>query len=149
MSGELIPDLRLDRLSWSVVLFGPHQSNMRVRFKGPLGTGILELDDHATIQMIFEALKQKTLIENFTIKYGPPVAMHTISMDQAGLEAKALGLNGQTLTIVPASVELNRANSTQKKNTDLPREPSSGRGDSGEIVVAWPEREGSLCKSCI
>jgi ubiquitin thioesterase OTU1 len=91
--------------------------------------------------MVFDALKARTRIENFTIKYGPPTGMQTISLEQGELEAKILGLHGETLTIVP------------NESTDHVSPFSSGqthdrgiKSESGDVTIPWPEREGSLGK---
>lgn len=115
-----------------------------------MGTGIIELDDDATVQTIFDAIKTKTLIENFAIKYGPPIAIQTLSLDQRELSAKSLGIHGETLTIVPkeAKSSLSATDDTTSA-PDYQKEARAGRSPenkSGDVIVPWPEREGSLCK---
>ncbi|KAF4963862.1 hypothetical protein FSARC_8156 [Fusarium sarcochroum] len=77
---------------------------MRARFKGPAGTGILEIPDDATVQTLFDELRTKTGISNFSIKYGPPMAMKTLETSQNDQIARSLGLHGETLTIVPEDI---------------------------------------------
>ncbi|EFY99539.1 OTU-like cysteine protease [Metarhizium robertsii] len=121
---------------------------MRSRYKSPLGTGILEIDDSATIQMVFEALQAKTRIENFAIKYGPPTNMQSINLEHGGLLAKDLGLHGETLTIVPIELKADLATSGHARRLSG-HEKRAGTApaantSSGDVIVPWPEREGSL-----
>ncbi|KAG8424256.1 ubiquitin-specific protease otu1 [Metarhizium acridum] len=121
---------------------------MRSRYKSPLGTGILEIDDSATVQMVFEALKAKTRIENFAIKYGPPTNMRSINLEHGGLIAKDLGLHGETLTIVPIETKADLATSGHTRHP-AGHEKQAGTAfvastSSGDVIVPWPEREGSL-----
>lgn len=116
-----------------------------------MGTGIIEVGDDATVQTIFEAIKTRTLIESFAIKYGPPTAIQTLSLDQRGLSAKSLGLHGETITIVPTE-STTRPSATDEISTSVPgyekeaRSDHSPQNNPGDVIVPWPEREGSLCK---
>ncbi|KAJ6439966.1 Cyclin PHO80-like protein [Purpureocillium lavendulum] len=102
---------------------------MRTRFKSPSGTGIVELDDEATVGTLFDEIRART------------------GMTVAEQAAKSLGLHGETLTIVEDETA-----STQRSVQDT-RASSQGRGapqgdnSAEEMVVPWPEREGTLCKS--
>lgn len=121
---------------------------MRSRYKSPLGTGILEIDDSATIQMVFEALQAKTRIENFAIKYGPPTNMQSINLEHGGLIAKDLGLHGETLTIVPIELKADLATSGHApsfRSRETSWNTPAANTSSGDVIVPWPEREGSLC----
>ncbi|KAK2612238.1 ubiquitin-specific protease otu1 [Conoideocrella luteorostrata] len=122
---------------------------MRARYKGPSGTGIIEIDDDATIQLVFEALGSKSLIEHFTIKYGPPTAMRTIDLSMGDLAAKSFALHGETLTIVPSkkkvdSPEPERCDSSPSRDGKQPRGALRTGIAPDDIVVPWPERKGSL-----
>ncbi|KHO01123.1 Ovarian tumor, otubain [Metarhizium album ARSEF 1941] len=121
---------------------------MRTRYKSPSGTGILEIDDGATIQMVFDALKAETRIENFSIKYGPPNGMKTIKLEHKDLVARDFRLHGETLTIVPIQSKVDLASSGY-----APHRSDDGKHagtaiiantSSGDVVIPWPEREGSL-----
>ena len=107
---------------------------MRARYRSPLGTGHLSLDDDVTVRVLFEILRAETGIEHFTIKYGLPMAMKTITLDQATEKAQSLGIKGETLTIVPVDDggTVTRSSAGDHKN------------DTDEAIVPWPEREGSL-----
>jgi ubiquitin thioesterase OTU1 len=107
-----------------------------------MGSGVLELNDDATVQMLFEALKAKLSIDNFTIKYGPPTKMRTISLEHGVVAARSLGLHGETLTIVPteSSADFSATN-------PVTRDTAVAGDTSDEVILPWPEREGSLCKS--
>lgn len=115
---------------------------MRARFKGPSGTGVVEFRDDVTLNLLFEELRARTGIQNFRIKYGPPMAMNTITTECGDLEARSLGLNGETLTIVPDDQELS--------TTSIPP-TASKTGDSQhpeDVTVSWPQREGTLRNIC-
>ncbi|POR35459.1 Putative ubiquitin thioesterase otu1 [Tolypocladium paradoxum] len=120
---------------------------MRARFKGPSGTGTIELADDATVQAVFDDIKAKASINHFTIKYGPPMAMKTLDISSRDQPAKSLGLHGETLTIVPdeprsASSTFSPAGGTATTvPARKPPRPSGARsGDiAGEISVPWPE----------
>lgn len=112
---------------------------MRARYKGPAGTGIIEMPDSATVQDILDELRARTGIVSFTIKYGPPMAMKTLDLGQAGETARSIGLHGETLTIVPEE-----APPAPDTTTQAASQPSEGPED---INVPWPGREGTLCKT--
>jgi ubiquitin thioesterase OTU1 len=123
---------------------------MRARYKGPDGTGIVELPNDATVQSLFDELRTKTGISSFTLKYGPPTSMTSLDLSQGDAIAASLGLNGQTLTIVPTEARPLTpppAGSTSNDAADLPqRTERPSRKSPDEISVPWPERDGILCK---
>ena len=123
---------------------------MRTRFKSPSGTGILELDDDATVEALLDEIKARTGIRRFIVKYGPPMAMKTLGPSYAHEAARSFGLHGETLTVVPED-----SNDTPPESTTgarhLPRDkvgnrPSAQNDSADDMVVPWPEREGTLCK---
>ena len=122
---------------------------MRARYKGPAGTGILELPDDATVQAVFDEIKTKTGIASFGVKYGPPMAMKSLDASQSEQIARSLGLHGETLTIVPdeslsTSVESPQTGTIQRQAA---ASKTAKENESPEdINVPWPEREGTLCK---
>ena len=125
---------------------------MRARYKAPSGTGVLELPDDATVQDVFSEIRAKTEISHFSLKYGPPMAMKSISAVDYAHQAKSLGLHGETLTVVPDEArpeppsETSNTRSSQPVQSFMePRERSSRSGEKPEdVVVPWPEREGTL-----
>lgn len=119
---------------------------MRARYKGPAGTGIIEIGDNATVKALFDDLRSKTGIGSFTLKYGPPMAMKTLDLGRANEIARLLGLHGETLTIVPdeARPVSPQTSSTSQNRPPLPT-PKSNDG-AEEANVPWPEREGTLCE---
>ncbi|KAL6400383.1 hypothetical protein AUP68_16086 [Ilyonectria robusta] len=112
-------------------------NTMRARYKGPAGTGIIEMPDSATVQDVLDELRARTGIVSFTIKYGPPMAMKTLDLGQVGETARSIGLHGETLTIVPEE-----APPAPDTTTQAASQPSEGPED---INVPWPGREGTLC----
>ncbi|KAJ4247725.1 ubiquitin-specific protease otu1 [Fusarium torreyae] len=123
---------------------------MRARFKGPAGTGILEIPDDATVQTLLDELRTKTGITSFSIKYGLPMAMKTLEASQNDQIARSLGLHGETLTIVPEDVPPPPAEPAQTGTVQHQAMKSKAvkQNESPEDVnVPWPEREGTLRKS--
>ncbi|CAG1965168.1 unnamed protein product [Fusarium graminearum] len=120
---------------------------MRARFKGPAGTGILELPDDATVQALFDEIRMKTGISKFGVRYGLPMAMKSLEATQGDQIARSLGLHGETLTIVPeesssAPVETVPTGTPQSQVT---ASKTSKKNESPEDVnVPWPQREGTL-----
>lgn len=128
---------------------------MRARYKGPAGTGVLSLEDDATVGQIFDAIKEQSGINGFTLKYGWP--LKTLDDTQKAENAKSLGLNGETFTIVPHESSLPEptpAPAPAKSTTFSGSGPSSGfsgfggpqpptKGPEG-VSVPWPDREGTL-----
>ncbi|UNI17313.1 ubiquitin-specific protease otu1 [Purpureocillium takamizusanense] len=122
---------------------------MRTRFKTASGTGIIEIDDDATVDALFDEIKARTGINRFVVKYGPPMAMKTLDLSHAHEAASSLGLHGETLTVVT-----DESNSTDPEGTIKasmsPREKFESRPfptdnePAEDIVVPWPEREGTL-----
>ncbi|KAM6536536.1 ubiquitin-specific protease otu1 [Fusarium falciforme] len=120
---------------------------MRARYKGPAGTGILEMSDDATVQAVFDELRAKSGIASFSIKYGPPMAMKTLEPSQDDQNARSLGLHGETLTIVPEETppapEVPAQTAAAQQRTTTLR--TAKKNESPEDVnVPWPEREGTL-----
>lgn len=128
--------------------------SMRARYKGPSGTGVLQLPDDATIQDVLDEIRTKSGISRFVLKYGPPMAMKTINPSDYKLAAASIGLHGETLTVVPdeASPDMPPTSSATASNTpqsnpnrsQTPAAESSGRPE--DINAPWPEREGTLCR---
>lgn len=116
-----------------------YTNTMRARYKGPAGTGIIEMLDSATVQDVLDELRARTGIVSFTIKYGPPMAMKTLDLGQVSETARSIGLHGETLTIVPEEAPLAPDTTTQAAS-----QPSESPED---INVPWPGREGTLCKT--
>lgn len=121
---------------------------MRARYKGPSGTGIIEVADDATVQTVFNELTAKTGIAAFTLKYGPPMAMKTLDSSRQAEIARTLGLHGETLTIVPEEQrELSPVPVVQSQEKPRGRQPRTQSNENPEdINVPWPEREGTLCE---
>lgn len=118
---------------------------MKARFRGPSGSGTVELPDDATVQDVFEHIRTQTGIAMFTLKYGPPTAMTTLDTSQGTQNAKSTGIHGQSLTIVPIEVAVTNPvpASTAPKN-------AAGQADKPEdIVVPWTGREGTIRESVI
>ena len=126
---------------------------MRARYKGPSGTGIVEVADDATVRDLFDDLCQRTGIQKFTLKYGPPMAMKTLSLDMGNELARSLGLHGETLTIVPeAARQTSPAGDAPDKNEALASDQSMLQQpqarineDPADITIPWAEREGTIC----
>ncbi|KAI1847690.1 hypothetical protein JX266_006185 [Neoarthrinium moseri] len=73
---------------------------IKIRYKAPSGGGTLDLDDTATVGQLFDALKEKTVSSDITIKYGwPPKAL---AADQVETSVVSLNLHRESLTVVPA-----------------------------------------------
>jgi ubiquitin thioesterase OTU1 len=126
---------------------------MRARYKGPAGTGTIEIEDTASIQDLFDELRAKTGIQEFAVKYGPPMDMKTLESGSKAMTAKELGLHGETLTIVPQETRsLTPFGTTPLKDEAKMEElhphlePSTQSGkEPDDIVIPWAEREGTLC----
>jgi ubiquitin thioesterase OTU1 len=113
---------------------------MRARFKAPSGTGVLELPNDATIQDVFDEIRARTEISSFSLKFGPPMAMKTISAVDSPHPATSFGLHGETLTVVPDA-----ARPEHPASLTEPQESGPMPGEKPEdAVVPWPEREGTL-----
>jgi ubiquitin thioesterase OTU1 len=122
---------------------------MRARYKGPAGTGILELSDDATVQTLFDELRIKTGLANFGIRYGLPMAMKTLETNQSDQNARSLGLHGETLTIVPEDIPPSPTEpaqtATAQDQITTPR-TAKQRESPEDVYVPWPERGGTLRK---
>lgn len=121
---------------------------MRVRYKSPTGTGIIELPDDTTIRALREEVKLRTGLQSFGIKYGPPMAMKTLDLDRPMVLAKSIGLHGETLTVFAQA-------GREALPTDMlkPSEQSAATAqghmhtqDIDGIAIPWGEREGTLCE---
>ncbi|KAF5677279.1 cysteine protease [Fusarium heterosporum] len=120
---------------------------MRARFKGPAGTGILEIPDDATVQTLFDELRIKTGLTNFGVKYGLPMAMKTLDLSQHDQIARSLGLHGETLTIVPEDLPPVPAEPSQTgaaQHQTMTSRAAKQRESPEDVHVPWPERGGTL-----
>lgn len=123
---------------------------MRARYKAPSGTGTITLGDDATVKDVLEEVRAKTGIQAFSVKYGPPMAMKTISPSEHDSLAKSIGLNGETLTIVPEEARaITPPPVSTVKDSQHAAPPQSQKNSTEnpeDINVPWPEREGTLCE---
>lgn len=121
---------------------------MRARYKGPAGTGIIELGDDATVKAVFDDLRSKTGLQGFTLKYGPPMAMKTLNIGQANEVARSLGLHGETLTIVPDEARPTPPPPQTSSTSQIrPSQPAPKPNDGPEEAnIPWAERDGTLCE---
>jgi ubiquitin thioesterase OTU1 len=124
---------------------------MRARYKGPAGTGILEIPDDATVKVLFDELRAKTGIPTFGIKYGPPMAMKTLEASQSDKIARSLGLHGETLTIVPEDVPPPAPTTASLQTGTAHHQAMASRAakrneSPEEVNVPWPELGGTLRK---
>ncbi|KAI0382608.1 OTU-domain-containing protein [Hypomontagnella monticulosa] len=71
---------------------------MQIRFKGPKGAGMVEIDDSATVNDLFAALKSDTG-GDVTVKYGYPPK--PLGVDQGLDSLQSLGLHRERLTVEP------------------------------------------------
>jgi ubiquitin thioesterase OTU1 len=120
---------------------------MRSRYKGPSGTGTIELPDDATVEAVFNELRAKTGIDTFVLRYGPPMAMKSLDLSQKHENARSVGLHGETLTIVPDEARpiTPPPKTALLTDQDAQRQPERASAKSPEdIHIPWPEREGTL-----
>jgi ubiquitin thioesterase OTU1 len=126
---------------------------MRARYRGPAGSGTLELGDDATVQVLFDELRSKSGIASFSVKYGPPMAMKLLNLEEDGDKpARSLGLHGETFTIVPDEARpispLYSAPAAPAPSEK--RRPPASNPEASEkpedINVPWVEKEGTLCR---
>jgi ubiquitin thioesterase OTU1 len=122
---------------------------MRARFKGPAGTGILELPDDAIVQALFDEIRTKTGISKFSVRYGPPMAMKSLEATQRDQIARSLGLHGETLTIVPeesSSAPVEAVQTGAIQHQAMASRAAKKNESPEDINVPWPQREGTLRK---
>lgn len=132
---------------------------MRARYKGPAGTGVLSLEDDATVGQLFDLIRAQSGITAFTLKYGWP--LKTLDQAQKEENAKSLGLNGETFTIVPdesslpapapapapAAAPSSSSAAPLTGSSSMWGDPSPPIRGPESVSVPWPQREGTLCKS--
>ncbi|OHX00259.1 OTU-like cysteine protease [Colletotrichum incanum] len=126
---------------------------MRARYKGPGGTGVVSLEDTATVGDLFNEIKDKTGITDFSLKYGWP--LQTLTLEQKDANAKDLGLNGQSFSIEPAQPRAitpppaappaaSRGPEAGGPAVKKARLDSDADATPSEISIPWPERESTL-----
>lgn len=125
---------------------------MRARYKSPSGTGTIDLADNATLQTVIDELRSRTGIQRFTIKFGPPMAMQTLDLTRLTETARSLGLNGETLTMVPdepraITPPVTDAPTSSQSESRPQAQRSTAQENPEDINVPWPERDGTLCKN--
>ncbi len=122
---------------------------MKLRYRAPSGGGTLELDDAATVGQLLEAIQQKTGFAEVTVKYGWPP--QTLNLDQADNSLQSLGLQRESLTVVPvenpsrgvADVSSAIPATSAPQNVLPGLEPSKGIKDQN-INVPMPETGSTL-----
>lgn len=127
---------------------------MRARYKGPSGTGIVDLSDEATVKDVFDVLRERAGVQSFTVKYGPPMSMKTISPPELHLSARSLGLHGETLTIVPEQprpvtpplIASEPEHGYRNQHSAQQRAQVGSDNTVEDITIPWPEREGTICE---
>lgn len=123
---------------------------MRVRYKAPSGTGTLTFEDDITVKDVLDGVKTATGIHAFSVKYGPPMAMKTIDPSEYDSVAKSIGLNGETLTVVPdeaRAITPPPVSAGKEAQATAPQQSQKNPAENPEdISVPWPEREGTMCK---
>jgi len=125
---------------------------MRARYKGPSGTGIVDLSDEATVKDVFDVLRERAGVQSFTVKYGPPMSMKTISPPELHLSARSLGLHGETLTIVPEQprpvtpplIASEPEHGYRNQHSAQQRAQVGSDNTVEDITIPWPEREGTI-----
>ncbi|GKT89958.1 LOW QUALITY PROTEIN: OTU-like cysteine protease [Colletotrichum tofieldiae] len=126
---------------------------MRARYKGPGGTGVVSLEDTATVGDLFNEIKEKTGIADFSLKYGWP--LQTLTLEQKDANAKDLGLNGQSFSIEPAQPRAitpppaappaaSRGPEAGGPAAKKARLDPDADATPSEISIPWPERESTL-----
>ncbi|KAH6668674.1 OTU-like cysteine protease [Plectosphaerella plurivora] len=126
---------------------------MRARYKGPAGTGVLSLEDDATVGQLFDLIKDQSGISSFTLKYGWP--LKTLDLGQKGEIAKSLGLNGETFTIVPDESSLpppapapalaaSSSSAPPAASSSMWGDPSPPTRGPESVSLPWPQRNGTL-----
>ncbi|KAK6213052.1 OTU-like cysteine protease [Colletotrichum tabaci] len=126
---------------------------MRARYKGPGGTGVVSLEDTATVGDLFNEIKDKTGIADFNLKYGWP--LQTLTLGQKDVNANDLGLNGQSFSIEPAQPRAitpppaalpvaSRGAEAGGPAVKKARLDSDADATPSEISIPWPERESTL-----
>ncbi|KXJ89334.1 hypothetical protein Micbo1qcDRAFT_165386 [Microdochium bolleyi] len=97
---------------------------MRLRYKAPAGGGTLELDDTATVGDLLAAIRAATAYDDVTVKYGWP--LKALSSEQAGESCLSLGLQRESLTVVPAEGASNAAAAASSAGAQGAGEGASG-----------------------
>ncbi|KAH7018342.1 uncharacterized protein B0I36DRAFT_335798 [Microdochium trichocladiopsis] len=128
---------------------------MRLRYKAPSGGGTLDIsDDAATVGDLLTAIRAATGYVDVTVKYGwPPKAL---TAEQSGESCLSLGLQRESLTVVPAegasapvpsaSVQTPNPAGTSTPSASAPGEAKKGGGgveDQG-VSVKIPENGSEL-----
>lgn len=115
---------------------------MKVKYKGPNGIGLIQVPDDSTIGILFDELAAKSGVKVQAIKYGMPMAMKTVDSSQRKEPALSFKLNGESVMIVPEeTVPTLLSRDDSKTSHNVPDNPAE---DAGSVVVAWPERDGTL-----
>ncbi|KAI5925605.1 hypothetical protein F4810DRAFT_659258 [Camillea tinctor] len=118
---------------------------MKLRYRSPSGGGTLELDDAATVSQLLAALRTSTGFTDVIVKYGwPPRALN--GTDQASATLQSLGLQRESLTVVPDESAASVAETRAAENIAdaYAREAATKGVKDQNISVPLPENNSRL-----
>ncbi|KAI1809765.1 hypothetical protein GGS20DRAFT_259139 [Poronia punctata] len=114
---------------------------MKIRYRGPSGTGSVGVSDDVTVAELIVALEAQIGLGAISVKFGWP--LQTLAAHQANLPIRSLGLQRESLTVVPLEGGAPVAGSkTVAVDAQLAANLSYGSGE--DVKVDMPESHTTL-----
>lgn len=113
---------------------------IQVRIRTPNGQSRLEIEDESSLGDLVALIKEKTALQNFSLKYGYPLKNLDISLEsQRTTHVKDHGLRGETVVVAPIET------TPPAQEAPPPPKPFTPKGiEPDETSLAWPERGGHI-----
>ncbi|KAK4161659.1 ubiquitin thioesterase OTU1 [Cladorrhinum sp. PSN259] len=113
-------------------------SLITIALRSPTGNLRIQILEESTLSDLLALIKEKTAIQNFTLKYGfPPKPLDTTSSPSSSI--KPLNLKGETIIVAPADT------SPPPPPAEPPKPSFTPKGiEPDETSLEWPERGGFL-----
>ncbi|KAL2163738.1 hypothetical protein VTH06DRAFT_5797 [Thermothelomyces fergusii] len=117
---------------------------IQISLRAPNGQSRVQIDDDATLKELVELVKEKTGLNNFTLKYGYPLKSLDISPSLQSTSIKELKLRGETIVVAPVDTTP-PAPVSQPAPAEPKQKPFTPKGiEPDETSLEWPERGGYI-----
>jgi len=103
---------------------------MRIRLRGPSGSTVTSIDEHATVAQLLELITEKTSLPKFDVKYGYPPKPLQLEAHEKTKKLSNIGikLDGEQLIVSAADTGNSKAESQESSTTTRnspPAKPST------------------------
>ncbi|KAL2179486.1 uncharacterized protein P884DRAFT_219312 [Thermothelomyces heterothallicus CBS 202.75] len=117
---------------------------IQISLRAPNGQSRAQIDDDATLKELVELVKERTGLDNFSLKYGYPLKSLDISPSLQSTSIRELKLRGETIVVAPVDTTP-PAPALQPASAEPKPKPFTPKGiEPDETSLEWPERGGYI-----